>query len=156
MSELSVSKGVASALEKLNVRTNNLKVNCFWLSPGQNNPHFNFVPYGKHFPGWVFFQNMYFFFFKLWHLTTLTWCTGFTYRPNTYQPKYLHFWKFPNSGDISPLKLPWLCEECVWVQEQQEPGRVEATVPDILSPAAMHNAYFICHNVQVGEGWERA
>lgn len=32
---------------------------------------------------------------------------------------------------------------------QDDVGRV-ATVVDILSPAAMFNAYYICHNVQVG------
>ena len=37
--------------------------------------------------------------------------------------------------------------------QEGEEGKVSSGVPDILSHAAMHNAYYICHNVQVGQ-WD--
>ena len=53
------------------------------------------------------------------------------------------------------LKIKSSCDYSKVPPAPAQPAQHNGKV-DILSPAAMENAYYICHNVQVGKHWAHA
>ena len=59
------------------------------------------------------------------------------------------------NSTLPPLKIKSSCDYSKVPPAPAQPAQHNGKV-DILSPAAMENAYYICHNVQVGKHWAHA